>query len=351
MGEAAVDVYDGCKIDYRARDVTPTKFIAVLTGDAQTAGGRVLQSKSEDHVFVNFVDHGDVGLIAFPDPRQVMHAKQLINTLQAMHGKGMYGQLTFYLETCNSGSMFQGVLPKSLPVYAVTAANAKESSWGTYCNADAKVAGKLIGSCLGDLFSVNWMMDSDKNIGRNETLKQQFARVKSQTNLSHVMDYGQIKNIGTEPVSDFQGPDDQHVQALPDDVDELSHASSVDARDIKLEYFYRTYLREGTSEAGDRLIKEILARHAVKELRKSLEASLSWTSENRLVSDDIVWTDERFDCHEQATMAFGIACGWTEDRLPLSRTLYNLCAQTSGHAAAVATAIQKACTSKAEIVI
>merc|ERR1719433_266041 len=314
--EAAVDVYDGCKIDYRAGDVTPTKFIAVLTGDAQTAGGRVLQSKSEDHVFVNFVDHGAVGLIAFPGSAPVMHSKQLINTLKVMHSKGMYSQLTFYLETCESGSMFQGVLPKSLPVYAVTAANAKESSWGTYCSTDAEVAGKNIGSCLGDLFSVNWMMDSDRTKSSNETLRQQFARVKSQTKKSHVMEYGQIKHIGTEPVSNFQGPDDKHVQALPDDDDELSHASAVDARDIKLDYLHQVYLREGTSEAGDRLIKEIQARHAVKELGKSLEKYLPWVSENRLVSDDIVWTAERFACHEQATAAFGAACGWSEGRLP-----------------------------------
>merc|ERR1719330_543375 len=143
----AKDVYDGCKIDYRKGSVTPAKFQAVLTGDAETAGGKVLQSKADDHVFVNFVDHGAVGLIAFPVG--VMHAKDLISTLKTMHHKGMYGKLTFYLETCESGSMFQGLLPKKLPVYAVTAANAKESSWGTFCGKDAKVGGTHINSCLG----------------------------------------------------------------------------------------------------------------------------------------------------------------------------------------------------------
>merc|ERR1740121_3073078 len=106
----AVDVYAGCKIDYRAKDVTPSKFIAVLTGDADKAGGRVLQSKEDDHVFINFVDHGAVGLIAFPGEAPVMHAKALISTHTTMHTKNMYKQLTFYLETCESGSMFQGLL-------------------------------------------------------------------------------------------------------------------------------------------------------------------------------------------------------------------------------------------------
>ena len=64
----------------------------------------------------------------------------------------MYKELVFYLEACESGSMFQ-TLPKDIGVFATTAANAKESSWGTYCSPHDKVDGKSIGSCLGDLYS------------------------------------------------------------------------------------------------------------------------------------------------------------------------------------------------------
>merc|ERR1712070_189173 len=66
---------------------------------------------------------------------------------------------TFYLETCESGSMFQDM---SIPgVYALSASNPTESSWGSYCGTEAKVNGKSINSCLGDLFSVSWMEDAD----------------------------------------------------------------------------------------------------------------------------------------------------------------------------------------------
>ena len=41
----------------------------------------------------------------------------------------MYKELVFYLEACESGSMFQ-TLPKDIGVFATTAANAQESSWG-----------------------------------------------------------------------------------------------------------------------------------------------------------------------------------------------------------------------------
>lgn len=54
------DVYHGVVIDYVGDDVTPQNFIKVLTGDPGLVakGKKVIQSKSTDHVFVYFADHG-----------------------------------------------------------------------------------------------------------------------------------------------------------------------------------------------------------------------------------------------------------------------------------------------------
>lgn len=38
-----------------------------------------------------------------------------------------------YIEACESGSMFEGLLGNDLDIYVTTAANAIESSWATYC--------------------------------------------------------------------------------------------------------------------------------------------------------------------------------------------------------------------------
>lgn len=65
------------------------------------------------------------------------------------------------MEACESGSMFLN-LPKDTNIYALSASNPSESSWGTYCPPDDEVDGTHIGSCLGDLFSVNWMENTDK---------------------------------------------------------------------------------------------------------------------------------------------------------------------------------------------
>ena len=45
--------------------------------------------------------------------------------------------MVLYIEACESGSMFEGLLPSNLGVYAVTASNSEESSWGTYCPSKA----------------------------------------------------------------------------------------------------------------------------------------------------------------------------------------------------------------------
>mgnify|MGYP001810911594 CR=1 FL=1 len=38
--------------------------------------------------------------------------------------------LRSYMEACESGSMFEGLLEDNIHIYATTAANAHESSWG-----------------------------------------------------------------------------------------------------------------------------------------------------------------------------------------------------------------------------
>mmetsp|Transcript_42348 Transcript_42348/g.106757 ORF Transcript_42348/g.106757 Transcript_42348/m.106757 type:complete len:438 (+) Transcript_42348:57-1370(+) len=352
--EEAIDVYEGCKIDYKGKDVTPEKFVAVLTGDAETAGGKVLQSTAKDHVFVNFVDHGGVGIIAFPGMTDVLHANKLVGTLKDMYQKQMYKQLSFYLETCESGSMFEGLLPESLPVYALTAANAKESSWGTYCGSASMVGGKSVGSCLGDLFSVNWMMDTESTHKR-ETLKQQYKRVKNTTNKSHVMQYGQVKKFDKEYVSDFQGSGSERVGASPDFVPE-PHTSTVDSRNIKLDQLYLNYVESGSASDAQLLMEEIKARQAVQRLGSSIAEQALGSGLGEEMSVEISWTPEMLACHEQAVAAFGASCGWDEGRLVLSKTLYQLCDRTSGSTAPILGAVENACKSstpepRAELVV
>ena len=87
-----------------------------------------------------------------------------------MYDTKMYKEMVLYIEACESGSMFENTLKDNINVYAVTAANGKESSWGTYCPPQDKVQGKSLRTCLGDLFSVNWMENADAYKPDAETL-------------------------------------------------------------------------------------------------------------------------------------------------------------------------------------
>ena len=100
-----------------------------------------------------------------------LYADDFHKTLKFMHNNDMYKEMVVYIEACESGSMFKQILEHDLNIYAVSAANSRESSWGAYCYPDDKVNGKSVGSCLGDLFSVNWMEDADKGKMGTETLQ------------------------------------------------------------------------------------------------------------------------------------------------------------------------------------
>jgi legumain len=107
-----VDVYDGCQKDYTGDDVNPANFLSIITGNATAmqgiGSGKVLQSDENDHVFIFFTDHGGTGIICFPTGQE-LHATDLNAALVTMHNTKMYGKLVFYLEACESGSMFDGV--------------------------------------------------------------------------------------------------------------------------------------------------------------------------------------------------------------------------------------------------
>merc|ERR1711957_834116 len=255
-GVPGVDVYAGCKIDYSGKDVTPENFQKVLTG--VSTGNKVLKSTSEDNVFVFFSDHGAAGLIAFPSSQ--LHKSDLQSTFDTMHSKSMYNKLTFYLETCESGSMFQGMTTPG--VYALSASNPTESSWGSYCGSEAKVNGKSINSCLGDLFSVNWMEEADASDMTAESLEDNFGIVKTKTDRSAVMQWGDT-TYTDDKMSEFIG----NLDLLGASASEDPSKSAVNARQIDLERLYSMYVEATTSadrlKIGQELQQELNAQLAV----------------------------------------------------------------------------------------
>ncbi|KAI6192062.1 Legumain [Aphelenchoides bicaudatus] len=318
------DVYEGVKIDYKGKDVTPENFLAVLQGQEEEihgGNGRVLNTTSDDKIFVYFSDHGAPGSIAFPD--DVLTVKQLNQALKSMHSQKRFGQLVFYLEACESGSMFEKVLPKNIDVYALTAANSRESSWGCYCGTSSKLS-----TCLGDLFSVNWLEDSDAENLHTETLERQFEIVKQKTNQSHVQKYGNL-DITNEPVADFQGEQD----APSKDRGNVNNYELWPSRDIPIKTL-EVKLRFMNDKDEERKIVKQLARiqHKREYLRNHTESLVRKlihdTNIRRMIMTKETGPITKLDCHHNVLHAYNRICfnlGTSPYATSYVKVLANLC--------------------------
>ena len=220
------NVYEGVKIDYSNFNVNPKTYLSVLKGDTQNGKlKKVLNSTSNDNIFMYFSDHGIAGAIVFPN-NQFLYADELEETFKFMKNKKMYKNIVFYLESCYSGSMFNNI-NSDLNVYSLTAANPSEESLATYCYPQDVVKGKEMHTCLSNEFTSNWLDDSDSRINFNEILSksdnnindnlnenysnhEQYIYVKKMTKNSHVQEYGNL-SIGDLPITYFQSSSDTDI--------------------------------------------------------------------------------------------------------------------------------------------
>ncbi|GLD99564.1 hypothetical protein PINS_up008290 [Pythium insidiosum] len=358
-GSGAIEVYEGCKVDYRGDDVTPEAFLAVLAGDSKASKGKkVLGSGADDRVFVNFVDHGARGVLIFPHG-QLLTAKQLTTTLEKMHAAKRYKELVFYIEACHSGSMFWSWSMSRINAFVTTAANGWESSWGTYCPPEDKVNGVEMNTCLGDLYSVNWMEDSDRTDLSGETLRDQYQLVKKETKMSHVEAFGSTK-VRREIVGNFQSnydnePTDTSSNSVAQSLSASAVNSAVAAPDVPLLLEFYRYLRTAPGRQrqarADSLIASIKQRELADQIFSSIGESLaivglSTTSENNFEASS--------DCVEQTFELFGsvfgdmldsdsdIGRGLSSYSLQHTTLFSELCASLNGKLDAIRTVLQAA---------
>jgi legumain len=134
------DVYHGVPKDYTGRNVTVNNFFAAILGDKSAikgGSGKVVNSGPNDHIFIYYTDHGGPGVLGMPN-FPYLYAVDFVETLKKKYAAGTYKEMVIYIEACESGSIFEGLLPEGLNIYVTTASNAQESSWGTYCPARFK---------------------------------------------------------------------------------------------------------------------------------------------------------------------------------------------------------------------
>lgn len=382
-GQPGVDVYNGCRKSYTGSDVTASNFLNVLTGNASAmqgiGTGQVLPTDPDEDIFVAAFDHGGTGVFAMPTG-PFLEATALNDALKQMHATGMYRRLVFYLESCESGSMFHGLLSSGLGIYAATAASPNESSWGTYCPPDDDmVNGQHVGSCLGDNFSVSWMENADASPG-GETLHEQYVAVRDRVQDSHVSQYGDGSWLD-RPIDQFEGGDLQNTcgtcaapsyRPSPGTSDEplavfgqkrhqdgraarpvyigqkrMTKRRGIRQQDGRLDWLYRRYADGPTRVLGRQLIDEIESRAATdaffhhlvaaSERHRGTRSRPSTSSAARRRLTAIPEPSQIEECQRNGccrsmydiVAACQTAPRWTDHALQYTRAVVNLCADAS----------------------
>lgn len=258
-----------------------------------------------------------------------------------MEANKMYSELVFYLEACESGSMFPD-LKASQNIYALTASNASLSSWASYCGSDAVVDGTYIGSCLGDLFSVNWMEDTEAHSISSETLEQQYETVLTKTDQSPVCKFGNF-DFMSEPIGDFEGDLDTvtvESDAEPSHLEkwgkklvhkyrkakavirnivgeEKKQRIHIDSRDVKLVQAFNKYIESGRLDHLDDVQKELAHRSKTDIFFAGLHPGFKMGEEISV---------EDWDCYRFLVNSYeGICEPFSDYSLKYARVLANTC--------------------------
>ncbi|KAJ6798745.1 vacuolar-processing enzyme beta-isozyme 1 [Iris pallida] len=274
------DVYKGVPKDYTGEQVTSKNLYAVLLGNktaVEGGSGKVVDSKSNDHIFIYYSDHGGPGVLGMPN-MPYLYAVDFIEVLKKKHASNSYKEMVIYVEACESGSIFEGMMPEDLNIYVTTASNAEESSWGTYCPGMEPSPPAEYMTCLGDLYSVSWMEDSETHNLKEETIKKQYEVVKERTSNyntynagSHVMEYG-TKAVKEDKVYLYQGFDPANSNISENAIRSSVPMSVVNQRDADLLFLWRRYekLDEKSDEKAktlDEIMEKLVHR---KHLDKSI---------------------------------------------------------------------------------
>ncbi|XP_012475963.1 vacuolar-processing enzyme [Gossypium raimondii] len=260
------DVYAGVPKDYTGEHVTAANLYAVLLGDKDAlsgGSGKVIDSKPNDRIFMYYSDHGGPGVLGMPN-MPFLYAMDFLDVLKKKHAAGTYKEMVLYVEACESGSIFEGIMPKYLDIYVTTASNAQESSWGTYCPGMEPPPPPEFITCLGDLYSVAWMEDSETHNLKRETVEQQYESVKERTSNfnadafggSHVMEYGNT-SIKPEKLYLYQGFDPATVNLPPNELGPNTPTEAVNQRDADILFLWHMYKNSEDGLKKTEILKQI----------------------------------------------------------------------------------------------
>ncbi|XP_003379813.1 legumain [Trichinella spiralis] len=263
-------------VDVYQNDVNVNNFMKILLGkekEMQHIGsGKVIKSGPDDHIFINFVDHGGRGILCFPEGE----VKEIsIESMDSINSN-LFFRCSFTLKLVNQARCSR-----------------------MYCR-----------TILKELL---WL----------ETVGEQYNIVKFETNTSHVSEFGD-RSVSEDYLSDFQGEEiffkfgnslflqllqQQPQNRRPPNV----HLDAVSSRDVPLEILKRKVSKNGyeSDAARQNLHSLLLKRKYVDEFINQMVVEISKHFHlnhdamlTKRVADDVV----DFYCHTKLVHHFSRNC-------------------------------------------
>ncbi|CAL9780938.1 unnamed protein product [Musa acuminata subsp. burmannicoides] len=337
------DVYAGVPKDYTKEQVTAKNLYAVLLGDRSAiegGSGKVIDSKPDDRIFIYYSDHGGPGVLGMPN-MPFLYAADFIEVLKMKHASNGYKEMVIYVEACESGSIFEGLMPENLDIYVTTASNAVESSWGTYCPGMDPPPPREFTTCLGDLYSVAWMEDSETHNLKEETVGKQFEEVKMRTSNhdtyntgSHVMEYGD-KSVKSDMLSLYQGFEPAIANVTENALRLRMPMGVINQRDADLLFMWKMYEQSDERSSKKKEILEEITKTLMH--RVHLDSSIDYIG-NQIFGSEIgpsilravrpsgqALVDD-WECLKSMVRAFESHCGsLTQYGMKHMRAFANIC--------------------------
>lgn len=330
-GDNQRNYQEGLVIDYAEENhLTAELYINILLGNAEKVAEisgienpKVLKTTEKDHIFLYYIDHGGDNIVAMPEGGYLT-SEMLVGTIKQMYEKKMYGKLVYYLEACESGSMWQ-TLPDNINAYALSSTYPDESSWGTYCPPnDDIVDGKHIGSCLGEVWSCFWLEQDDTADLSKLTLQKQFDDAKEFTTTSHPLQFGDM-SIANEFVGDYITEVSGRRKFLRKDRFRVSQWNS---RDNELLYWKNRALDVNDKEAYAKYME-------VAERNLNVDRYFSELVKKVMNSDDLLLNvhipEKNWPCYNAVLEKYQTTYGFNDYSLKYARTLANMCSLYNGN--------------------
>ena len=321
---------EGLVIDYDHKyKLTKELYLNILLGNSGSVhdmtgieNPKVLKTNKDDHIFLYYIDHGGDNVIYMPHGR-VMTGWELVQTIQTMYDEGKYGKLVYYLEACESGSMWE-TLPKNISAYALSSTLPGEDSWGTFCPPDDDVVdGVHIGTCLGEVWSCFWLEQDDAADLSTLTLQKQFDDAKDFTTTSHPLQFGDLE-IAQEPVGDyisevagrrrFLRSENRRVEQWDSRLNDLLFWKNraLDANDREA---YAKYMEIAERNLNvDRYFKQL-----VKKVMKNDDTLLK-----------LHFAEKNWPCYNAVLEKYQSTYGFNDYSMKYARTLANMCTLYKG---------------------